>query len=193
MIYTISSKIINLIIAYLSLLWFSIILLPETYNLRWKIAWILLIIIVFSRPLADILPRIGIFKKIVCIRKWLGILCWSAALAHSVWYFIFHDIAASNLFVDGLYRSVNNLLWWGIWAMIFMIPPLITSNCFSMCKLWNKRKIVQSFTYLTFITTAIHVYFVKHESWILVLLWVYIVIYILAFKKIVLWKSKNQS
>lgn len=103
-------KKINLIIAYLSLLWFSVIMFPKTYNLRWNIAWILLIVIVFSRPLADILPRIWILKKIVCIRKWLWILCWSAALTHSVWYFIFYDIAASNLFINVLYRSVNNLL-----------------------------------------------------------------------------------
>lgn len=186
-------KKINLILWYLSVWWLSVIIFPKIYNLFWKIAWILLIIIVFSRPLFGIFPRIKILKKIVCIRKWIGILCWSAALAHSIWYFIFHDIAISNLFIDGFYRSVNNLLWWGIWAMIFMIPPLVTSNCFSMCKLWNRRKLVQSFTYLSFIATAIHVYFVKREIWILLLLWIYIIIYILAFKNIVIWKSKKQS
>ena len=192
MIYTVSKR-INLIIAYLSILWLSVIILPETYNLRWKIAWILLIIIVFSRPLADLLPRIWIFKKIVCIRKWIGILGGSAALAHSIGYFIFHNISVTNLFVDGFYRSVNNLIWWWVWAMIFMLPPLLTSNMYCMTKLGKYRKPIQSFTYLTFIATAIHVYFVKHEPRILLLLWVYIVVYILAFKKIVIWKSKNQS
>jgi DMSO/TMAO reductase YedYZ heme-binding membrane subunit len=192
MIYTVSKK-INLIIALLSILWFSVIILPDTYNLRWKIARILLIIIVFSRPLEDILPRIWIFKKIVCIRKWLGILCWSAALAHGIWYFIFNDIAIINIFVNGFYRSVNNLIWWWIRAMVFMIPPLITSNMYSITRLWKNWKLIQSFTYLTFIATAIHVYFVKHESRILLLLWAYILIYILAFKKIIIWKSKNPS
>ncbi len=192
MIYTVSKK-INLIIALLSILWFSVIILPETYNLWWKIARILLIIIVFSRPLEDILPRIWIFKKIVCIRKWLGILCWSAALAHGIWYFLFNDIAIINIFLNGFYRSVNNLIWWWIRAMIFMIPPLITSNMYCITRLWKNWKLIQSFTYLTFIATAIHVYFVKHELRILLLLWAYILIYILAFKKIIIWKSKNPS
>ncbi len=185
-------KKINLIIAWLSILWLSVILLPKTYNLRWNIAWISLIIIVFSRPLADILPRIWIFKKIVCMRKGIGILCWSAALSHSIWYFIFHDVAVANLFVDGFYRSVNNLIWWGVWAMIFILPPLITSNMYCISKLGKYRKLIQRFTYIAFITTAIHVYLVKQELRILILLWIYIVIYILAFKKIIIWKSKDQ-
>jgi DMSO/TMAO reductase YedYZ heme-binding membrane subunit len=186
-------QIINKIIARLSILWFSVILIPQTYNLRWKIAWIILIIIVFSRPLADMFPRLWILKKIVCIRKWLWIICGSAALAHGIWYFIFHDIALSNLFVDWVYRSINNLIWWWLWAMVFMLPPLLTSNIYSITNLGKYRKPIQSFTYLTFIATAIHVYFVKHEPRIIVLLWVYIVIYILAFNKFVIWKSKDQS
>lgn len=181
---------LNKILARLSIVTATIVIMPGLYKLRGSISRYILVIIVFSRPLANLFPQIKLFCKIVCIRKWLGIFCWSAALAHVVGYFLFHEIPVGTILTNSAYWSFTTLLGRWMRAMIAMLIPYLTSNCFSMRKLGKYRKTLQRFTYLAFIATGIHIYFVHHNPTTLIIIALYILIYILAYKKNQ-WTTKN--
>lgn len=151
-------------------------------------ARVLLLIIVFSRPLADIFSLTKIWtyiRKIVFIRQWLWIMTWVFALAHAVWYFISIKFSILDLFSNWAIWNPQTMLWLWIRAMIFMFPPLLTSNIFSMKKLWKYRKTIQRFTYPAFILTALHVGISRwHIQVSIVIISIYTIIRILAYKKV---------
>lgn len=177
---------LNLILSYLAILSVFVLFNTWLYNLFAKIAWILLLIIVFSRPLADIFRHYKlwyILRKIVSIRQWLWIMCWVFALAHGIWYFMDTNMSVNMLFTNPKLRNIQNIIWSGIRAMIFMLPPLITSHVFWMRKLGKNRKTIQRLTYPTFIITALHVGLARWEILkFSIIILIYIVIYILAYK-----------
>lgn len=183
---------INLFLGYLSLLTISVIWMPITYKLWWQISWIILTIIVFSRPLADILPRLSWLRKGLVLRKWLGIICGAAALAHGVGFFIINQIPVLDIFTS-TYWNFTNLLGRGMIALIFMMFPFVTSNKRSMLWLKRKWKWIQRFSYLAFIATAVHVGLAKQEIFPLIIAGVYLIVYILAYKKIILWNTKKSA
>lgn len=179
-------KKLNLILSYLSLLSVAIFRKPELHPLFWNIARILLLIIVFSRPLCDIFckKRIAIvLRKIVSIRQWLWIMCGMFALAHGIWYFLSIDFSLLNIFSNSAVRNIKTMIWSWLRAMVFMLLPLITSHKFWMKKLWKNRKNFQRLTYPAFALTAIHIGIVKWEllSYIIILIF-YSGIYYLAYK-----------
>jgi len=176
----------NLILSYLSIVSVAIFRKPELHSLFWNIARILLLIIVFSRPLCDIFCKKKIavvLRKIVSIRQWLWIMCGIFALAHWLWYFLSIDLSLLNLFSNWAIRNIQTMIWSWLRAMVFMLPPLVTSHKFWMKKLKINRKRIQKFTYPAFILTAIHIWIVKWDllSYIIILLW-YGWIYYLAYK-----------
>ncbi len=179
---------INLILAYSSILWILILLRSWLYNIFWNIARISLLIIVFSRPLADIFILTKVWpyiRKIVFIRQWLGIITGVFALAHAIGYFITIDFPLIDLFSNWIIWQPNNMIWLWMRAMIFMLPPLITSNIFSMRKLWKYRKTIQRFTYPAFVLTALHIGTAKwHIQISIIIITIYTIIRILAYKKI---------
>ncbi len=189
-------KKLNLILSYSAILSVFIFFNTWLYNLFWKIARFLLLIIVFSRPLADIFYKYKIWnllRKVVSIRQWLGIMCWIFALAHGIWYFMNIDLWINVLFTNPKFRNIYNIIGSGIRAMIFMLPPLITSHRFWMIKLWKNRKRIQRLTYPTFIITAFHVGLARWEMIkFSIIILIYITIYILAYK-IKRWKIKNNQ
>lgn len=190
-------KKINSILSYLSLISFSIFFNPELHSLFWNIARISLLIIVFSRPLADIFSQTKIWLylgKIVAIRQWLWILCWMFALSHWIGYFLSIDFVVSNLFLNSAVRNIQTMIWSWLRAMAFMLLPLITSHKFWMRKLWKNRKNVQRLTYPTFIITAVHIAIVTWEyiKFSLILI-IYSIIYFLAYKTKKCKKIKNKS
>jgi len=179
---------INLTLAYSSLLSILILLQSWLYNIFGNIARISLLIIVFSRPLADIFILTKVWpylRKIVSIRQWLGIMCGVFALTHAVGYFITIDFPLIDLFSNWTIWQLNNMIWLWIRAMIFMLPPLITSNIFSMRKLWKHRKTIQRFTYPAFILTVLHIGMAKwHIQVSIIIIAIYTLVRILAYKKI---------
>ncbi len=177
---------LNLILSYLSLLSVAIFRKPGLHPLFWNIARISLLIIVFSRPLADIFShkKIWIYlRKIVSIRQWLGIICGIFALAHGLWYFLSIDLSLINIFSNWNLRNIQTMIWSWLRAMVFMLPPLITSHRFWILKLKKNRKNIQRFTYPAFVLTTIHIWIVKWEllSYIIILIF-YSGIYYLAYK-----------
>ncbi|HKL44526.1 MAG TPA: hypothetical protein VJ892_04615 [Candidatus Absconditabacterales bacterium] len=177
---------LNLILSYLSLLSVAIFRKPGLHPLFGNIARISLLIIVFSRPLADIFShkKIGIYlRKIVSIRQGLGIICGIFALAHGLGYFLSIDLSLINIFSNGNLRNIQTMIGSGLRAMVFMLPPLITSHRFWILKLKKNRKNIQRFTYPAFVLTTIHIGIVKGEllSYIIILIF-YSGIYYLAYK-----------
>ena len=187
---------LNLILSYSAILSVFVLFNTWLYNLFAKIAWILLLIIVFSRPLADIFRHYklwDILRKIVSIRQWLWIVCWIFALAHWIWYFMDISMPVTTLFTNPKLRNIKNLVWSWIRAMIFMLLPLITSHVFWMRKLWKNRKKIQRLTYPTFIITAFHVGLARWEILkFSIIILIYIVVYILAYKMKKCHNQKNQ-
>ncbi len=175
---------------YLSLLWLLVFIKPDLYLPFWQFGFFLLILIVFSRPLSDVLPKLSILRQIVAIRKQIGILCWSFILAHWVWFFINMKMDIFSFIWNTWFWSLNNWLLWGILWIFICIVLSFTSNIWSMKFLWKYWKVIHRFTYLFFIFWALHIAFLKPDKQFfmifLVVLWS--VLWILAYKKIVLWE-----
>ncbi len=169
-IYNITKK----IVLWASLLWFIVFLDTSSYLLWGKLSWYLLILIVFIRPLADIFPQIKFLRKIVGMRKEIGIMCATFGLAHGVWFFLNSGEWITGIFNPSYWSLTNEFGWWML-ALVISIPLLITSNIYSMKLLKKYWKPLQRFTYLFFIFTAIHIAFVRPSETlatiILVLAW----------------------
>lgn len=177
----------NPILSLLSLLSLVIFLKPELHPLFWKISRILLFVIVFSRPLADIFRNKKIWlylRKIVSIRQWLWVMCWMFALAHGIWYFLSINFQFLTIFSNSAIRNIKTIIWSWLRAMAFMLLPLITSHKFWIKKLWRNWKNIQRLTYPAFLFTAIHVWLARWEliKFSIIIL-IYSVVYILAYKK----------
>lgn len=123
-----------------------------------KISWVLLIIILFVRPLADIF-RWKFFLKILRLRKELGIICGISAILHVIVY-LYSINLLSSYFSNSIFWKLDNFLGWGSLALIAMLFPLLTSNLFSQKLLKRNWKRVQQITYLTFIFTGIHIFLI---------------------------------
>lgn len=80
-----------------------------------------------------------------------------------------------------------------MFALILMMIPFVTSNQKSMIWLKTKWKWIQRFTYLVFIATAVHVGLAKQEVLPLIVAVVYFIVYILAYKNIILWNTKKSD
>ena len=180
-------KILQKLILFSSLIPLSILFYPEFYKEFWEIGWFALIVIVFSRPLADVLPKLRILRKIVSIRKEFGIFCWSFILAHWLGFFLLNNYPLPYSFFEPDFWNFTNLFgWWMAWVVV-LIPLLLTSNAFSMRFLWKYWKPLQRFTYLFFIFWAVHIWLIKWELGPFALIWLFFLIHFLAYKKIKLW------
>ncbi|MEF2175357.1 MAG: ferric reductase-like transmembrane domain-containing protein [Candidatus Absconditabacteria bacterium] len=178
-----NTKIMNKILIGISLLGLLVIIFPSTYRWFGRIARWVFVAIMYSRPIRDLLPKYKILNKIVSVRKGLGVVCGNFALAHGIGYFIFIESSIFDIFTSLDYWNPTSMLGAGILATLFIIPPLITSNNISIKILKRNWKIVQQLSYPAFILTGVHIYLVRHEPLALVVITIYIIIFILAFRK----------
>ncbi len=181
-------------IPYISILWFLVILEPQTYIEFWNIAFYLLLIVMFSRPIKDIFSKQTILAKIVWMRKELWILTWVFAIVHSIWYFLQTKLPITMM-IDKNIWNLNNSMAWGIVAFIVAIPLTLTSNIFSMKTLgWKNWKRLQSLAYIMFFATLVHIGLIspEKETTMIIIAITYSTIYLLAhFLKIK--RQKNKS
>lgn len=173
----------NKLLPYLSFLSILVVFIPKSHQIFAQIARILLIIIMFSRPLRDLLLKIKILSFIVAIRKPLGILCWIFALAHWIGYLILSKISIQELFTTTNFWLPTTVIWSGLIAAILMLPPLLTSNNYSIRKLGINRKRIQKISYILFPMVAIHIALVENKITPIFLIIIYLIIYFLAYKK----------
>lgn len=131
-----------------------VIFYPEAYRFFWKQAYNLLIFIMFIRPVRDIF-HIRFLTKIVSIRKELWIIVWTFGIAHSLWYFIAYNKPLSLMFNPNIWYLQSWLAWW-ILAFFISFPLMLTSNYFSLRKLWKNWKKLHFLAYLMFIFVILH-------------------------------------
>lgn len=130
-------------------------------------AWITLLIIVLSRPLADI------FKvQILCFctgkRKYIGWICGLAVILHVFIYTINFNMPLT-FFFNPSYWNFSTAFGWGLLAFVSMIPVLLTSNLCSIKLLKKNWKRIQKLTYVFFIASGIHIYMMG-EKWLYTLI-----------------------
>lgn len=176
------SKYIKYVIVSLSLFSLFVIIEPRVYKEFGEYSWNLLLLILFVRPFRDIFPKFRPFSFIMIFRRELWILAWIFAIMHWVWALL--EKEGFSMLLDKNTWILSGYLWWGILAWIVTLPLLLTSNNFSLKKLWFKNwKLIQRLAYLMFLFTAIHIAIIS--NWekaiaISIIVITYIIIYILA-------------
>ncbi len=180
-------EIIKKYLAYISILSLIIFVNPETYENFWEWGMNLLLIILFTSPLFKIFPKFKILAKILLLRRQIWIIIWAFIFAHIIWYILINNINLFNLISQEITNYKNYIFWW-LWWIIFMIFPLITSNNLSQKILKNKWIMIQQFTYLFFIFWSMHIFLVENEIWAILIIFLWIILKILAYKKLVILK-----
>ncbi len=183
-------KTIKLLLIILSLSFIVVFFFPrETYKDFWEYAWYFLILVMFIRPISDIFPKCKIFSFLLKFRREFWILVWVFWLAHGIGSFMDQMILLNysktyiELFLDPYVWKYTWYMFWGILASIVSIPLLITSNGLSVSVLWKHWKTLQRFSYVMFIFVGLHIYFIKKEIWPLIIIWVWFILWVIAFIK----------
>lgn len=184
---------------------FSLIIIPATRyhnainrNLYWDyfflsnymwfmfdLSWWSVVFVMAIRPLADLFPKIWLFRKLVTLRKAFWILSASIIVTNILWWFVINPSRMMNYFTIAnfsLYMPISYKL-----SELTALILLITSNNFSQKILWIWWKRIQRISYIYFITwwIAAALYFpmkIYPAMIIVILLW------ILAQTKIKIWK-----
>lgn len=171
--------------AFLALGAFAIFFIPGEYEEFGELGWKLLLIIMFSKPIYDIFPRITLLWKLLPLRRQLWIICASCIIAHGVGaYLVGWRVTGATL------SNPQDFLLWGILGWAVAVPLLLTSNNFAVKLLKKRWKLVQKLAYFFFVFGALHLYFIDPKEYfgVLILLIFWIVLKIMAAKKIVIWK-----
>jgi len=172
---------------YISLFSLIIFIDPKLSKDFWE-NWInLLLIILFISPLSKIIPKFKILDKFLILRRPIWIIIWSFILAHLIWFIILNNIDII-FFLKKNYLDYQNQFFWWIWWTIFMFLPFITSNNLSQKILKNKWKMIQQLTYFFFIFWSIHIFLTKWDFSYLLLIFIWLLLKFLAYKKIVIIK-----
>lgn len=183
----------SIIQKFLMIFWlipFYILISQEPFKLFGWIGWWLLVFVVYSRPLSNILPKLGILKTFSMLRKELGILAGLFILAHGIGFFLRKGLPLPSSFWDPKFWNFGNLFGWGMLAFAFILIIMLTSNKWSVKYLKKGWKPIQRLTYLVMILSAIHIGFVESENKITMatLVVLMVILWIMANRKIVLWK-----
>jgi len=123
----------------------------------------LLVVILIIRPLTQIFPQINFFKKLLGLRREMGILCGSFVLTHSSGYFIKTEQFPHELFSQPNFFTFENFLVWGVLGVIITILLLITSNNISVKILKRYWKTVQRLAYILLIAGSYHIFYLTDE------------------------------
>jgi DMSO/TMAO reductase YedYZ heme-binding membrane subunit len=180
----------NLLKKYLiliSLFWIIIFIYPNLYKDFWEYAYNLLITILLISPLSKIIPIFKILNKILILRRSIWIIIWFFLISHLIWFFITHDISIIKFISIHIFNIWWFYFWW-LWWTIFAFFPFITSNTISQKILKKKWKLFQYWTYIFFIFSVLHVYTLKwHISELLIII-IWLILKVLAYKKVVILK-----
>ena len=187
-------QIIKKILPYLAFASLLVLLDAHSHKIFANLGWNLLLFIMMIRPLSQVFPRISFLKYGVMLRKELGIISASFLLAHGTGFLLQTQTPLLSVFTDAKFWDFSQALAWGIVGVIVSLPLLFTSNLASMKFLGKRWKMLQRLAYVMFIAGGIHVALINPRDAVstLAILAVWIILWILASRKIVLWKPKNQ-
>lgn len=125
--------------------------------------WLLWIILLL--PILSKVGNLAIPKKLMIFRKEIWILMWVMAFIHSLQYFIEpYSYMPWELNFWFLNWSITYLAWWML-ALIITVILTITSNNFSIKKLWKSWKFLHRTVYILIIFTLLHVSTLKIANW----------------------------
>ena len=149
---------INNLLIYWSLLIAIFWLKFPDKNILWGISWYSLVLLMAIRPLSDIFPKITILKRLIILRKWLWILSAMVIVSQALYTYI----PDYSLFIS-IFFNLDH--WWfdrmqffaRMWELTGLIL-LITSNNFSIRKLWRWWKRVQRLSYIYFYSWWIYIF-----------------------------------
>jgi len=158
-----------------------------------KYGWHILIATLLIRPISTILPKLVILCRFMLIRKQLGIIAGTFILAHGLGVFLKNQMGIDVLFSAPLW-DLKTFMGWGLIGALMILPPLLTSNDFLQRKLGKLWKSIQQISYLFFIFGGVHIYMYKNDPVILAELITWAILWILAWRKIILWApAKNEK
>ena len=147
----------------------------------YDVAWYSLVLVMVIRPLADLFPRVKWLRKLVPLRKELGILSATiviTAMAYSAYewkaYFWYQFFSVE-------YWDPRAPFALGHIATIIAIPLLVTSNKLSMRLLKKNWKRVQRFSHLYFYLTVAYLFKEFHKTDVVVVGTIVLVLTILAY------------
>lgn len=155
----------------------------DTYKEFGSIAWFILIVVMFVRPLRDLFPKCKIFSFLLKFRRELWILVWVFGIAHTLWFAKMMDYSALGLFQDEYVWKASGMLFWGMLALLVSIPLLVTSNGISTKLLWKHWKTLQRLSYAMFVLVAIHIFMIHKDIGPFIPVVVWIVLFIVAYFK----------
>jgi len=174
-------------LVFISIFSLMIFFNPNAYKEFWEKSYNFLILILLISPIVKIFPKFKILNKILLLRRPIWIIIWFFLLAHLIWFFLTHNVWVLEFINNEIFNFWSLYFWW-LWWTIFAIFPFITSNTFSQKLLKRKWKLFQYWTYLFFIFTVLHVYTLKWEIEELWVLFIWIILKIIAYKKVVILK-----
>lgn len=161
-------------------------LLKDDNHKTWELSlWLLEVILLL--PILSKVFKLSIPIRLMLFRKELWILMWVLAFIHSLQYFI---KPWAYMFWEKWFWifnwNITFLAFWFLWIIIAIILT-VTSNNYSIKKLWKKWKLLHRLAYILLISVFIHVILLKNLedlSLILLLIIIYFILKTLEWNKI---------
>ena len=162
------------------------ILWKTLYTRLFDLSWYAVVFVMLIRPLADIFPKLTVFRRLVVLRKGFWILSASVIVSALLAKWIQNPVTFSAFFTLQAWT-----LWYPLLARLSEITAIIllaTSNNFSQKKLgiWWKR--IQKTSYIYFVTGGIIAARWSPDKFIYETIAIVWVLWILAKLKVKLWK-----
>ena len=132
------------------------------YMFSWDIAWWSVTFLMLIRPLADLFPKYLILRRLVILRKWLGILSSAIVLSH---LYLSYNVQATNFWISvwqffAPYLTLAKWEWMNIFARLSeftAIILLVTSNNISQKLMWVWWKRIQKLSYIYFVAAWMYI------------------------------------
>ena len=124
-----------------------------------SISFGLLIAIMMVRPLTEVFPEVLLFRKVLSIRRALGIAMGMTALTHGLGSYYYSLAHTWGFLVDP-----KMPYFYGGIAVIFSTLLLITSNNSSVALLGPKWKWLHRCVYIIFYMVCVHVAFIGYAG-----------------------------
>lgn len=161
-------KYINMLIYYLlPAVWvllylFYITFWIDTWDIGiWmgSIAWYILLVILFLKPLSVIFNDVRIISKCMVLRRQLWVMMLWFLLGHTfgTLYILWYDTIIPDIQLEGV---KSYLLWWMLWGIIIFLLG-ITSNTKSVKFLKKNWKRLHMLVYPALLFIALHIFFIS--------------------------------
>lgn len=151
------------------------------YTWMYIFAWYSVIFVMWIRPLADLFPKVKVFRQLCMLRRAFWIL--SAMIICTLLVYNWFTNPSSFF---AIWTLDNWNIWYPLIARLSEFSALIlllTSNNFSQKKLWKNWKRIQRISYIYLITGWIVALRYWDDYWILVSMIIVVVAFCFAFIK----------